>query len=90
MTAPTTDFENDIKSQRIWHDDHPVLTWQIGNANIRQDKTGNIKVEKETRESVRTVGGVVAAIMARWGLVDCKEFNITSYDYYVNNDLEFV
>lgn len=90
MTAPTTDFENDIKSQRIWHDDHPVLTWQIGNANIRQDKTGNIKVEKETRESVRTVDGVVAAIMARWGLVDCKEFNITSYDYYVNNDLEFV
>lgn len=90
MTAPTTDFESDVRKQRIVHEDHPVLSWQISNANVKEDNAGNIKVVKENRESFRTVDGVVAAIMARWGLLDCNDFNATSFDYYLNNDVEFI
>lgn len=90
MTGMTTDFENDLKSGRVRHENHPVLTWQIGNASVKEDNKGNIQVVKENRDSFRTVDGVVAAIMGRWGLVDCEDFDIQSLDYYVNNDVEFV
>jgi len=90
MTGMTTDFENDVKSGRIVHEQHPVLSWQVGNAMIKEDNKGNIQVVKESRESVRTVDGVVAAIMGRWGLVDYDDFSVTSFDYYVHNDVEFV
>jgi len=90
MTGPTTDFENDVKKSRLIHDGHPVLDWQAGNAGIKEDNKGNIHVIKESRASFRTVDGIVAAIMARWGLTDCTDFNITSLDYYVNHDIEFV
>lgn len=89
MTQATTDFENDCKSGIIRHDNNPVLSWQIGNASIKENNNGDIKVVKESRESPRTVDGVVAAIMARWGLIDCLDFNISSMDYYVSNDVEF-
>jgi len=90
MTGPTTDFENDVKKERLIHDGNPVLDWQAGNAGIKEDNKGNIHVVKESRASFRTVDGIVAAIMARWGLTDCTDFNITSLDYYVDNNLEFI
>lgn len=90
MTGMTTDLENDIKRGRIQHENHPVLTWQIGNASVKEDHSGNVKIIKENRDSYRTVDGVVAMVMARWGLLDCNDFNATSFDYYLNNDVEFI
>lgn len=88
QAGPTADFEADLRQELIGHQDHPVLSWQFSHAVVRHDKNGNIKVEKEGRKSFRTVDGVQAAIMSRWGLLDYGKFLSRTLNFYERNALE--
>lgn len=61
---PTLDFERLVIEGKLRHNDHPVLTWQIGHANAHIGWNKVKRVFKPTRGDVRTVDGVLAAIMA--------------------------
>lgn len=87
QASPTANFEADLNRKLVLHQDHPVLTWQFNHATVRADRNGNIKVEKETRKSFRSVDGVQACIMGRWGLLECDEFGQTLLNYYERNPL---
>jgi phage terminase large subunit-like protein len=90
QTGPVADFENDIKRKALRQDENEVLTWQFGHATVREDSRGHRLIQKENRKSFRTVDGCQAAVMARWGVMDCKEWVIQTLDHYAKNNVEYV
>jgi phage terminase large subunit-like protein len=64
LTFASKEFEKLIVSGQIEHDGNPVLDWQIGNANVFTDSSGNIKPKRPEHGDFRTIDGVAAAIMA--------------------------
>lgn len=55
-------FEEAVIDEKITHSGNPVLTWNIGNAVISQDPSGNRKFDKE--KARLRIDGAVAAAMA--------------------------
>lgn len=88
QAGPVASYERDLNRELIGHEDHPVLTWQFGHATVKSDGNGNIKIEKENRKSFRTVDGVQAAVMGRYGLLDHKDFADSRLNFYEQNTLE--
>jgi phage terminase large subunit-like protein len=65
FAAPTDDFERLTVAGKIRHSGHPVLSWQVGHAMVKQNPYSKAKrIVKPKMGSVQTVDGVVAAIMA--------------------------
>lgn len=90
QTSPVADFENDLKQGLIRHDMNPVLTWQFGHATVKEDGRGHRLIQKENRKSFRTVDGCQAAVMSRWGVKDCREWEIQDLTFYDSNEVEFL
>lgn len=90
QTGPVADFENDLLRGAIRHDDNEVLTWQFGHATVKEDARGHRVIQKENRKSFRSVDGCQASVMARWGAMDFKGWEVASLDFYNDNDVEFV
>jgi phage terminase large subunit-like protein len=55
-------FERCVKSGRIVHGGHPVLTWNAGNVSVYRDGNDNMKPMKN--KSTGRIDGIVAAVMA--------------------------
>lgn len=51
-----------IRSRRLWHDGHPVLAWNVGNAEPKRDRLGALWIEKPS--DTKRIDGVIAAAMA--------------------------
>lgn len=64
MAAPVKDFEERIKGKRLIHGANPLLRWQAGNANTKEDPAGNLKPVKPGRNSSQKIDNIVCAIMA--------------------------
>lgn len=47
MSPPTKELMKLVLEQKIAHDGHPVLRWNMDNIYIRTDPAGNIKADKE-------------------------------------------
>lgn len=62
MSSPTKEFLKLILSEKIRHDDNPVMRWMIDNCAVKTDPAGNLKPDKE--KSSEKIDGVVASIMA--------------------------
>ena len=62
MSPPTKELIKLTLEQRIAHDGHPVLRWNMDNIFIRTDPAGNIKADKE--KSTEKIDGAIATIMA--------------------------
>ena len=62
MTGPTKELERLILSEKISHNNNPVLRWQLSNVLIVVDPNENIKVHKG--KSGDKVDGIVATIIA--------------------------
>lgn len=85
QTGPTTFFEEDVINGKLMHEDNPVLDWQFSHAVIGQDKQGNIVIQKENRESFRTVDGCQASVMTRFGVLDYPDFQtavLNTYEFF--------
>ena len=61
MSAPTKEFEKLVLEKKIAHNGHDVLRWNIDNIIVRQDPSGNIKIDKA--KSTEKVDGAVALVM---------------------------
>ena len=62
MSPPTKELMKLTLEQKIAHNGHPVLRWNMDNAFVRTDPAGNIKIDKE--KSTEKVDGAVAMVMA--------------------------
>jgi phage terminase large subunit-like protein len=82
QTGPTTFFEEDVINKKLRHESNLVLDWQFSHATIGQDQRGNIVIQKENRESFRTVDGCQASVMARFGILDYPDFQTQVLDFY--------
>lgn len=65
MNEPTKQFEVAVSDGNVIHNGDPLAAWMINNATIKPDANGNYKPEKENRNSIRKIDGVVCAVMAR-------------------------
>ena len=63
LSAPTKEIEKAIISQKLQHDGHPVMRWNVSNVSVETDPTGNIKPSKKV--STERIDGVAALVMAK-------------------------
>ena len=79
MSPPTKELMKLTLEQKIAHDGHPVLRWNMDNIFIRTDPAGNIKADKE--KSTEKIDGAIATIMALDRAIRCGNSNTESvYD----------
>lgn len=62
MSAPTKELMNLVLGQKIAHDGHAVLRWNVDNLVVSQDAAGNLKPDKA--KATQRIDGAVAMIMA--------------------------
>ncbi|MAH47555.1 terminase, partial [Candidatus Pacearchaeota archaeon] len=62
MSAPMNELEKLYLSEKLIHNDNPVLNWMASNVAARMDPAGNIKPDKE--KSTEKIDGIVSLIMA--------------------------
>ena len=62
MSRPTKEFEKLAHERKIAHNGNKLLSWELGNIEIKSDPAGNIKPVKKQDEA--KIDGVVASIMA--------------------------
>ncbi len=67
------EFERRVSSGRIHHPGNPVMTWQVGHAEIWQDRNLNIRPSKPDPHSGKCIDGVAAAVDAMAGIVSNPE-----------------
>lgn len=78
MNAPTKELQAMIESKKFNHGNNPVLRWMVGNASVKSDPAGNIKLEKDTRSPNKKIDGLISNIMA-FGLWLEKPQKFNSY-----------
>ena len=69
MSPPTKELMKLTLEQKIAHNGHPVLRWNMDNIFIKRDPAGNIKPDKE--KSTEKIDGSVATIMALDRAIRC-------------------
>ena len=62
MSAPMKKVEEIVLSNRLIHNNNPVLNWMAGNVAAKTDPADNIKPDKE--ESTERIDGIVTLIMS--------------------------
>jgi phage terminase large subunit-like protein len=62
MSAPTKEFDRQIRKQELVHYGNPVMRWMVGNVVVETDDADNYKPSK--KKSGEKIDGVTAAIMA--------------------------
>jgi phage terminase large subunit-like protein len=72
LSGPTKALEKAVMGKELRHDGHPVLRWNMSNAAVEQDPTGNIKVSKKV--STERIDGVAALVNAKGRMdVNCGQ-----------------
>lgn len=64
MNEPCKALERMVTARELRHNLDPVLTWCAGNAAVRPDSNGNIRVVKPDGKSHKKVDAIVAAAIA--------------------------
>ena len=83
MSPPTKELMKLTLEQKIAHNGHPVLRWNMDNIFIKRDPAGNIKPDKE--KSTEKIDGSVATIMALDRAIRCG--NDTGDSIYDSRDM---
>lgn len=75
MEKPIDDFEADVVDGRVTHANNRCLNWQAGHATVVENAKGHRIIRKPKREDYRKVDGMVAAVMARYGITALPKMN---------------
>jgi len=62
LSAPTKELEKIVLSQKLIHNNNPVLRWNASNVSVEIDAAENIKPSK--KKSTEKIDGIVALVMA--------------------------
>ena len=69
LSPPSKELMKLTLEQKLAHNGHPVLRWNMDNIFVRTDPAGNIKPDKE--KSTEKIDGAVATIMALDRAIRC-------------------
>lgn len=75
LTGPCVELERRILSNSVRHPNNAVLDWQVGHCEVWTDRNQNIRPVKPEPHSGKSVDGVVAMVMAMYG-VDSAQRNL--------------
>jgi len=64
ISEPSKELEKLVISHKLIHFGNPVMRWMASNVNAIEDKNGNIKLAKPTKDSPLKVDGIIALVMA--------------------------
>jgi phage terminase large subunit-like protein len=64
MSQPTKELERHILNQKVVTDCKDIVTWMLGNAQIKPDVNGNYKPLKDYKSSAKRIDGVITMIMS--------------------------
>lgn len=64
FARPTGEFERLVRSGKLHHNGHPILTWQAGHVKVVTDNNANMRPVKPAHGSPLKIDGIVASIMA--------------------------
>jgi phage terminase large subunit-like protein len=62
LSAPAKSVEKAILGKALRHDGHPILRWNVQNASVDTDATGNIRPSKSS--STERIDGLIALVLA--------------------------
>lgn len=86
--APAVDaLEVSVLEKKLIHDGHPCLTWNISNAMIISDASGNRKIDK-SKTRFRIDGAVALAMALGLKSRDLKETVISAYEGMSTEDIK--
>lgn len=63
FAVPTDDFEKLVLAGKLWHNGHPVMTWQVAQATVTVRPFTKVKRVKKPNDPLKSVDGVIAGIM---------------------------
>lgn len=63
FTAPSQEFDRRVEAGLILHPGNRVMTWQVGHVETVTDYNQNVRPVKPPRFTMKSVDGVVAAVM---------------------------
>lgn len=66
-TGPAKMFESLVKTHKLQHQGHPILTWQVGHVQVYRDANDNIRPMKDKNNLWKKIDGVAAGVMALAG-----------------------
>jgi phage terminase large subunit-like protein len=62
--GPTDELEKMVLDGTLWHPGNPVLDWQAGHVQVYTNANGNKRPVKQKHGDIKSIDGVVAAIMS--------------------------
>lgn len=77
MGPLSSQFEKDVLDKTLVHNGNELLAWQIGNVQVHEDSSHNIKPHKPQRGSHRSIDGIISSIMSE-GLFYLPDFELTN------------
>lgn len=89
MTPPTDDIIGRVATQRIMHDNNPVLSWMVGNTHGDRWPNGSILPRKEKKDSPRKIDGFVAMCFANGCRLNPEEAQSVGEAQGINTDPYF-
>lgn len=72
ITGLAKEWERRVAAGWIHHPGNPVMTWQVGHVEVKQDNNQNIKPSKPAPNSGKCIDGVAAAIDAMAGILTAQ------------------
>lgn len=75
FAEPMNEFQRLVLEHDIRHNGHPILSWNAGNVNVKQDANGNKRPVKPPDGDNRKIDGIVAAIMALSGAMEGEVYS---------------
>jgi phage terminase large subunit-like protein len=78
FTGPSKEFERRVSAGLVRHPNNPVMTWQVGHAEVWSDRNRNIRPVKPETNTGKSVDGVVAGVMTFAGLMVAAPDNTIS------------
>lgn len=73
LTGPAKEFERRVTAGLIRHPSNPVMTWQVGHAEVWSDRNNNIRPVKPEPHSGKAIDGVICCVMATAGTLQPVE-----------------
>lgn len=75
LTGPCVELERRIINNSVRHPNNAVMDWQVGHCEVWTDRNQNIRPVKPEPHSGKCIDGIVAAVMALYG-VDSAQRNM--------------
>jgi phage terminase large subunit-like protein len=82
MSPPIKEMESLLSSNntRLLHENHPVLNWNIANAQVIENSNGDRKIIKQNKAKRMHIDGLIANLSALWRVINDPYGGVSVYE----------